>query len=104
MHSDLLRLRVPRETCEPVFLAHQLHYSRDVARQLALISGGAVMPGINVTKLKSLEVLIPPVSLQRNFARRAAAVEELKAAHRASLAELDALFASLQHRAFRGEL
>jgi type I restriction enzyme S subunit len=31
-------------------------------------------------------------------------VEKLKAAHRASLAEMDALFASLQHRAFRGEL
>jgi hypothetical protein len=26
------------------------------------------------------------------------------APHRASLAELDALFATLQHRAFRGEL
>jgi hypothetical protein len=28
----------------------------------------------------------------------------LKATHGTSLAELDALFASLQHRAFRGEL
>ena len=41
---------------------------------------------------------------QREFARRVAAVEKLKAAHRASLAELDALFAALQHRAFCGEL
>ena len=32
------------------------------------------------------------------------AVEKLKTAQRASLAELDALFATLQHRAFRGEL
>lgn len=38
------------------------------------------------------------------FARRVAAVEKLKATQRASLVELDALFASLQHRAFRGEL
>ena len=38
------------------------------------------------------------------FARRVTAVEKLKTAHRAHLAELDALFASLQHRAFRGEL
>jgi type I restriction enzyme S subunit len=35
---------------------------------------------------------------------RVGAVEKLKTAQRASLAELDALFASLQHRAFRGEL
>ncbi len=31
-------------------------------------------------------------------------VEALKMAHLASLAELDALFAALQHCAFRGEL
>jgi type I restriction enzyme S subunit len=31
-------------------------------------------------------------------------VEKLKTAQRASLAELDALFAALQHRAFRGKL
>jgi type I restriction enzyme S subunit len=104
MHSDLLRVRVNRETCDAIFLSHQLHFSRDVERQLALISGGAVMPGINVTRLKSLEVLFPPIEQQREFARRVAAVEKLKATQRASLAELDALFASLQHRAFRGEL
>ena len=47
---------------------------------------------------------VPPIKLQREFARRVTAVEKLKTAHRASLAELDALFATLQHRAFRGEL
>ena len=44
------------------------------------------------------------IELQREFARRVTAVEALKTAQRASLAELDALFATLQHRAFRGEL
>ena len=42
--------------------------------------------------------------LQHEFACRVTAVEKLKTAHRARLAELDALFASHQHRAFRGEL
>ena len=51
-----------------------------------------------------LHVTVPPIELQREFARRVRAVEKLKTAQRASLAELDALFASLQHRAFRGEL
>jgi type I restriction enzyme S subunit len=104
MHSDLLRLRINLQTCDPIFLSHQLHYSRDVERQLALISGGAVMPGINVTKLKSLEVLVPPLDLQKEFAHRIEAVEKLKATHRTSLSELDELFAFLQYRGFRGEL
>ncbi len=50
------------------------------------------------------EATVPPITLQREFARRVTAVEALKTAQRASLAELDALFATLQHRAFRGEL
>jgi type I restriction enzyme S subunit len=104
MHSDLLRLRVDRNICDPTFLAHQLHNSRDVERQLSLISGGAVMPGINVTRLKNLEVLVPAITSQLEFGRRIAAVEALKSKHRTALAELDSLFASLQHRAFRGEL
>jgi hypothetical protein len=35
---------------------------------------------------------------------RAQAIESLKASHRAALTKLDVLFASLQHRAFSGEL
>lgn len=54
--------------------------------------------------LRQLPMPLPPIELQREFARRVGAVEKLKTAQRASLAELDALFASLQHRAFRGEL
>jgi type I restriction enzyme S subunit len=42
--------------------------------------------------------------LQQEFAVRVAAAGQLKAAHQASAAQLDALFASLQHRAFAGEL
>jgi type I restriction enzyme, S subunit len=59
---------------------------------------------ISLTDLRELPVILPPLPLQHEFARRAAAVEKLKVAHRQSLVELDALFASLQHRAFRGEL
>ena len=52
---------------------------------------------------------VPPAEagtpyVQHEVARRVTAVEKLKTAQRASLAELDALFATLQHRAFRGEL
>jgi type I restriction enzyme S subunit len=45
---------------------------------------------------------VPFLPLQHEFTRRVAAVEKLKAAHRASLAEMDALLTTLQHRDFRG--
>jgi type I restriction enzyme S subunit len=65
---------------------------------------GAAQPTINLKELREFVIPLPPLPLQQEFAHRIEAVEKLKAAHRASLSELDALFASLQHRAFRGEL
>lgn len=59
---------------------------------------------INLAILRDLDVPVPPVQLQREFARRVAAVEKVKTNQRDSLVELDALFAAMQHRAFRGEL
>jgi type I restriction enzyme S subunit len=59
---------------------------------------------INLETLRPLKIPIPPVNVQREFSTQVAAVERLKASQRASLAKLDALFASLQHRAFCGEL
>ncbi len=55
-----------------------------------------------ITGLAELSMPLPSIAHPREFARRVGAVE--KSAPRALLAELDALFASLQHRAFRGEL
>ena len=57
---------------------------------------------INLAILRSLKIPAPPLPLQQTFATRIQAVESLKTTHRAALAELDALFASLQHRAFSG--
>lgn len=62
------------------------------------------IPHISPVEIKKFSFPSPPLPLQQAFARRVEAIETLKAAHRASLAKLDALFASLQHRAFRGEL
>ena len=47
---------------------------------------------------------LPPLSDRQTFARRVAAIEALKTTHRTALAELDALFASLQHCECHGEL
>jgi type I restriction enzyme S subunit len=55
-------------------------------------------------KLKGMPIPVPPIALQKTFATRIQVVEALKTQHRAALTELDALFASLQHRAFQGAL
>ena len=54
--------------------------------------------------MKKILVPLPPLSLQRRFASIVEAAERQKARLRAHLDELDALFSSLQSRAFNGEL
>ena len=105
--SDLIfrfRLR-PEAKVDSSFL-HQLLIYPTKRREIQKLAGGSAgsMPNISKARLQTTDVEVPPLPLQREFARRVGAVEKLKTAQRASLAELDALFAALQHRAFRGEL
>ena len=62
------------------------------------------MANINAQEFKSISLPKPPIALQQRFAAVVKSVEHQKAAQRGHLTELDALFAALQHRAFRGEL
>lgn len=59
---------------------------------------------VNQTMLERIQILVPPLPIQQTFATRIASIEALKATHRRALAALDALFASLQQRAFTGAL
>ena len=65
--SDVLRIRVDSERFVPRFMQYQLHYSNHVRNQILQVSNGAVMAGINVTKLKSISVYIPPLGSQKEF-------------------------------------
>ena len=91
------------KTVEPVY-ARAVLVAPSVRAIVAKRSRQAAQQNFSGPGLRQLPMPLPPLDLQREFARRVAAVEKLKTAQRAALAELDALFASLQHRAFRGEL
>lgn len=104
MHSDLLRVRLNREVADPEFISDQLHWSPDIEHQISLISSGAIMQGINVGKLKQISVLRPPIEIQMDYKAKKSALRGHVATAVKHMEALDALFASLQHRAFRGEL
>jgi type I restriction enzyme S subunit len=59
---------------------------------------------INLAILRELDVPVPPVAMQEGFVAGIKKVEQLKSDMVISLMSCDAAFASLQHRAFRGEL
>jgi type I restriction enzyme S subunit len=63
-----------------------------------------VKAGLNFDDIRSFRIPLPPQELQLEFVQRAEVVAEQKSLQHKSLIELDSLFTSLQHRAFRGEL
>jgi type I restriction enzyme, S subunit len=99
--QDTARLAVVG--CSSVFIRECLR-SLGFQRWMAKHTKGVAVRGINLGDIKLMPIIVPPTDMQNSFAKKANAVEKLKFAQRASLTELDALFASLQHRAFRGEL
>ena len=59
---------------------------------------------VNQQILSSILLPLPPLELQHRFATIVESIEHQKSNQRAHLAELDTLFASLQSRAFQGDL
>ena len=64
----------------------------------------SAQPLISGTRIYPVQILMPPLDLQRRFAAIVECVEQQRVRQQAHLDELNTLFASLQSRAFRGDL
>ncbi len=84
-----------------IFLHQQLCISYERLRQMGR---GGNQANLNLGLVGEFLVTFPPLDMQNKFASRISQQEDLRKTFTTHLAELDALFASLQHRAFRGEL
>jgi type I restriction enzyme, S subunit len=98
-HLSILRT----SAIEPRFLSAYLT-SPSGHRQIVGKDRYGVKAGLNFDDVRSLAVPIPPRNLQEQFRDRVGIVERYKATYIYSHARLKALFASVQHRAFHGEL
>jgi type I restriction enzyme S subunit len=58
----------------------------------------------NASELSALKLPLPPLPHQNEFAERVTEIRELEASQATSRIRLDALFQSMLHRAFNGEL
>ncbi len=103
INAQIVLLRPNPSHLDSRYLAYLLDLPQMKIR-IQSFQNGVALKQLPIRQLVRITIPVAPIELQREFARRVMAVEKLKTAHRMSLAELDALFAALQHRAFRGEL
>lgn len=101
----IFRLRLDVDQLHPRFF-HGLMSTRAMRDAVRNLSSGsaASMPNISKTRLRDLSLNLPDMTVQTEFARRIASMDALRRRVLQARAVEDELFASLQFRAFRGEL
>ncbi|MFC0337569.1 type I restriction enzyme, S subunit [Kushneria avicenniae] len=102
--SSLIRLRSNQSKLKPIYLFYFLQNERARSKYVLPLVTRSTISGINQKNLMQVNVLLPPIDLQERFVAIVESIEKQKAKMHSHLNELDSLFASLQHRAFTGEL
>jgi type I restriction enzyme S subunit len=102
--NHLIRLRPNTAKAIPPFVASFLNSPGGRQGLLRASNTTSGLNTISVSKVRTCPALLPPLALQLAFAARLERLAQVKCVGEQSVAELKALFASLQHRAFRGEL
>ncbi|MES3014932.1 MAG: restriction endonuclease subunit S [Pseudomonadota bacterium] len=103
IHDGWLVLRKGREEVDQDFFFHLLG-SEAIYSEFVRLAAGATVKNLNIDLVKSVKVGVPSLREQRRIAEVLDRVGNLRDQHRDAIARLDDLSASLQHRAFRGEL
>ena len=100
-HVAIIR---PTSGFDPRFLEQCLLFPSMKSRLLRIAGAGATREAITKDAIKRLTVIQPPYDEQDRFGDMLDARQGLEVAQGRHLTATDALFSSLQHRAFRGEI
>ena len=78
--------------------------SKEFRTQISRLVTGSAQQNFGPSHLRQLAVRLPSIEIQNSLTSQLEELSRLRATNQSHLAKLDELFASLQHRAFRGEL
>jgi type I restriction enzyme S subunit len=90
-------------TLNNMYLANYLQMDF-VQKNISAKTMAVGVPKLALFRIEQIELLLPPLTLQTQFAERVQAVEQQKAKAQESLEKAEELFNSLLQRAFNGEL
>jgi type I restriction enzyme S subunit len=102
--NHVFRVRVRDDRLHPVFATWLLGSARGKEYFFKSAKQTTGIASINSTQLKMFPLLLPPFQLQALFAEKLEAILKQRRILEIATVDADALFTSLQHRAFRGEL
>lgn len=103
INSGMVILRANRSLLLPDYLLLILN-SDSFSNQVKTMTSGSAQPQLPISTMSKIKFALPPLAVQKIIVQQAHAVSELKTTQSQSCRCLDALFQSLLHRAFNGEL
>lgn len=103
MLSSLALIKVDFNKLNNYYLTHFLNNERVFRKITSGMNGGAIKR-LTLKKINNIEVVVPPIELQNQFAEIIKKIEIQKELLQKSLEELENNFSSLMQQAFRGEL
>ena len=102
--NHVFRVRVTDRNLTPEYISLLLGSQRGKRYFLRMAKQTTGIASINMSQLRGFPLLQPPLELQHRFLDRVATVEKVAERGLEASRIVDALFSSLQQRAFRGEL
>jgi len=100
---DLIVTRPKSGVINPQYLV--FFFNSDIGKRIVSAKEvGGIQKHFNIGALRKLEIPVPPIELQTQFAQIVEKTEALKTQYQQSLQELENLYGSLSQKAFRGEL
>lgn len=101
--QDVIRLRTDTSLANPHFVQSLLNssYGKWLIKKITIKGTRSRFP---LKSLKELQIPLPPVGLQNQFAAIVKKVESLKTCYQLCLSELENLYGALSQKAFKGVL
>lgn len=98
----VLWIHLENSIIDSIFLKHMLRekFNRDYNK----IASGTTFAELKIFALKDLEIIMPPIEIQKKYSDFVKQVDKLKFEMEKSLKELEDNFNSLMQKAFKGEL
>ncbi|QOV70857.1 restriction endonuclease subunit S [Citrobacter sp. BDA59-3] len=102
--KHLAVLTLDKNKANPYFIADTLKWNTHVIEQIKRSNKGAIMDGLNLGTIKSLDIVLPPKEIQDEYVLKAKAIQDRIAEAKELSLTLELQFNALMQRAFSGKL
>ena len=102
--SNLLKIRLNPQKMIPEFFTSAFSYFESMQKQIKRSSPGGSYSFLSTSKLGNIRIIVPPLSIQKQYANRISKIDTLQNGQKNMNNEIGILFKALSTKALAGEL